>query len=467
MAHHPHDRSAGEIAASREPVAVGDTIAAVATPPGIGGIGIVRVSGPAVRALAHALLGQLPPPRYASYAMFRGADDEPIDHGLALFFPAPQSFTGEDVLELHGHGGPVVLDMLLRRVLELGARVARPGEFTERAFLHGKLDLAQAEAVADLIECSSESAARSALRSLQGQFSQQVRTLVEGLIALRTYVEAAIDFPEEELDFLSDEKLARELTALLTALDRLQASARQGCLLHDGMTVVLAGPPNAGKSSLLNALARQDTAIVSAIPGTTRDVVRERIDINGMPVHVLDTAGLRRGGDEIESEGMRRARAAMERADRILLVVDDSVSNDAGVQELLRQLPLQSAHTLIRNKIDLSQRAPSCNEKSQVAEVSLSAKTGAGIELLREHLQACMGFRPAGEGTFMARRRHLQALSVARDHLLLGQQRLQVRAGELLAEELRLAQQALGEITGEFTNEELLARIFSSFCIGK
>jgi tRNA modification GTPase len=467
VAHHPHDRGAGEIAASRAPVSAGDTIAAVATPPGIGGIGIVRVSGPAVCALAHALLGQLPPPRYASYAIFRGADDEPIDRGLALFFPAPQSFTGEDVLELHGHGGPVVLDMLLKRTLQLGARIARPGEFTERAFLHGKLDLAQAEAVADLIECSSESAARSALRSLQGQFSQQIRALVERLVGLRTYVEAAIDFPEEEVDFLSDEKLARELTAQLTALEGLLSSARQGCLLHDGMTVVLAGPPNAGKSSLLNALACQDAAIVSAIPGTTRDVVRERIDIDGMPVHVLDTAGLRHGGDEIESEGMRRARAAMERADRILLVVDDSVSNDAEAQELLCQLPPQSACTLIRNKIDLSERLPSRTEESPVAEVALSAKTGAGIELLREHLQSCMGFRPAGEGTFMARRRHLQALSLAHDHLLLGHQRLQARAGELLAEELRLAQQALGEITGEFTNEELLARIFSSFCIGK
>lgn len=467
MAHHPHDRGAGEIAASRAAISAGDTIAAVATPPGIGGIGIVRVSGPAVRVLANALLGQLPPPRYASYATFRGADNEPIDRGLALFFPAPQSFTGEDVLELHGHGGPVVLDMLLKRALELGARIARPGEFTERAFLYGKIDLAQAEAVADLIECSSEAAARSALRSLQGQFSQQIRALVESVVGLRTYVEAAIDFPEEEVDFLSDDRLVRELAALLTALDDLLASVRQGCLLHDGMTVVLAGPPNAGKSSLLNALARQDTAIVSAIPGTTRDVVRERIDINGMPVHVLDTAGLRHGGDEIESEGMRRARAAMERADRILLVVDDSVTNDAEVQELLRQLPPQSACTLIRNKIDLSERAPSHNEVSPVAEVALSAKTGTGIGLLREHLQACMGFRPAGEGTFMARRRHFQALLLAREHLLLGRQRLQARAGELLAEELRLAQRALAEITGEFTNEDLLARIFSSFCIGK
>ncbi len=467
MAHHPHDRGAGEIAASRAAISAGDTIAAVATPPGIGGIGIVRVSGPAVRVLANALLGQLPPPRYASYATIRGADNEPIDRGLALFFPAPQSFTGEDVLELHGHGGPVVLDMLLKRALELGARIARPGEFTERAFLYGKIDLAQAEAVADLIECSSEAAARSALRSLQGQFSQQIRALVESVVGLRTYVEAAIDFPEEEVDFLSDDRLVRELAALLTALDDLLASVRQGCLLHDGMTVVLAGPPNAGKSSLLNALARQDTAIVSAIPGTTRDVVRERIDINGMPVHVLDTAGLRHGGDEIESEGMRRARAAMERADRILLVVDDSVTNDAEVQELLRQLPPQSACTLIRNKIDLSERAPSHNEVSPVAEVALSAKTGTGIGLLREHLQACMGFRPAGEGTFMARRRHFQALLLAREHLLLGRQRLQARAGELLAEELRLAQRALAEITGEFTNEDLLARIFSSFCIGK
>jgi tRNA modification GTPase len=467
VAHHPHDRGAGEIAASREPVSASDTIAAVATPPGIGGIGIVRVSGPAVRAVAQALLQQLPPPRHAGYATFRGADNEPIDRGIALFFPAPHSFTGEDVLELHGHGGPVVLDMLLRRVLELGARIARPGEFTERAFLHGKLDLAQAEAVADLIESSSESAARSALRSLEGRFSEQVHALVEALVGLRTYVEAAIDFPEEEVDFLSDERLARELNALLDAVERLMASAQQGCLLHDGMTVVLAGPPNAGKSSLLNALARQDAAIVSAIPGTTRDVVRERIDIDGMPVHVLDTAGLRHGGDEIESEGMRRAHAAMERADRILLVVDDSVSNAAEMQDLLRQLPAQSAHTLIRNKIDLSLRAPSCDDKSHVAELSLSAKTGAGIELLRQHLKACMGFRPAGEGTFMARRRHLEALALARDHVVLGQLRLQVRAGELLAEELKLAQRALGEITGEFSNEELLGRIFSTFCIGK
>ena len=294
-----------------------------------------------------------------------------------------------------------------------------------------------------------------------------MRDLVEGLVALRTYVEAAIDFPEEEVDFLSDEKLARDLATLLAALGRLWASAQQGCLLHDGMTVVLAGPPNAGKSSLLNALARQDSAIVSAIPGTTRDVVRERIAINGMPVHVLDTAGLRQGGDEIESEGMRRARAAMERADRILLVVDDTVSGDAEVQKLAGQLPPQSSCTLIRNKIDLSRRVAACNDTSHMAEVSLSAKTGAGIELLREHLQTCMGFRPAGEGTFMARRRHLQALSLARDHLLLGQERLQVHAGELLAEELRLAQRALGEITGEFTSEELLTRIFASFCIGK
>jgi tRNA modification GTPase len=467
VAYHPHDRGAGEVAAPGEPVSASDTIAAVATPPGVGGIGIVRVSGPAVRALAQALLRRLPAPRRATYATFHDADEEPIDRGLALFFPAPHSFTGEDVLELHGHGGPVVLDMLLRRVLELGARIARPGEFTERGFLHGKLDLAQAEAVADLIESSSESAARSALRSLQGRFSQQVRDLVEGLVALRTFVEAAIDFPEEEVDFLSDEKLAGELATLLATLERLRASAQQGCLLHDGMTVVLAGPPNAGKSSLLNALARQDSAIVSAIPGTTRDVVRERIAINGMPVHVLDTAGLRQGGDEIESEGMRRARAAMERADRILLVVDDTVSGDADVQELVGQLPRQSSRTLIRNKIDLSQRVAACNETPHMTEVSLSAKTGAGVELLREHLQTCMGFRPAGEGTFMARRRHLRALSLARDHLLLGQERLQVHAGELLAEELRLAQRVLGEITGEFTSEELLTRIFSSFCIGK
>ncbi|MFQ5761182.1 MAG: tRNA uridine-5-carboxymethylaminomethyl(34) synthesis GTPase MnmE [Acidiferrobacterales bacterium] len=445
-----------------------DTIGAVATPAGYGGIGVVRVSGPAVRQVAQALIGKLPAPRFASYCAFRDAEQRPIDRGIALYFPAPHSFTGEDVLELHGHGGPVVLDMLLKRVLALGARMARPGEFSERAFLNGKLDLAQAEAVADLIESSSETAARSALRSLDGKFSEWVHQTVEQLIALRTYIEAAIDFPEEEIDFLADENIASQLSVIAESLNNLSESARQGCLLHDGMTVVLAGPPNAGKSSLLNALAQQDTAIVSTTPGTTRDVLRERIDIDGMPMHVLDTAGLREGGDALEAEGMRRARAAMERSDRILLVIDDNSVNDTVLKGLLEQLPARLAVTIIRNKIDLTGRAAGVQETQGRSEVALSAKTGEGFDELREHLKGCMGFQAAGEGTFIARRRHLDAILRARDHVQAGHRCLaQTRAGELAAEELRLAQQALNEVTGEFTSEDLLGRIFASFCIGK
>ncbi len=466
MADHAHDRGAGEVAP--RPAGAGETIAALATPPGVGGIGIVRLSGPGVRALGEGLLGVLPPPRHAAYRIFRDAAGLPIDHGIALFFPAPRSYTGEDVLELQGHGGPVVLDLLLRRALELGARPARPGEFSERAFLNGKLDLSQAEAVADLIEASSEVAVRSALSSLEGVFSTKVRALIEGLIRLRSYVEAAIDFPEEEIDFLADERIASELLELASGLQALTSAARQGCLLHDGMTVVLAGPPNAGKSSLLNALTQRDSAIVSQIPGTTRDVLRERIAIDGLPLHVLDTAGLREGGDEIESEGMRRARAAMERADRVLLVIDDSTIADALVAGLVGRLPPGVRCSLIRNKIDLSGRRPGLSESGAVPELALSVKTGAGFEALRAHLKACAGFQPAGEGSFIARRRHLHALAAAAEHVQAARQALERgRAGELVAEDLRLAQRALGEITGEFTNEDLLGRIFSSFCIGK
>jgi tRNA modification GTPase len=443
------------------------TIAAVATPPGRGGIGIVRISGSATRHIAAGLLGKLPQPRHASFANFRDATGQPIDQGLAIFFPAPHSFTGEDVLELHGHGGPVVLDMLLNRAIELGARLARPGEFSERAFLNGKLDLAQAEAVADLIEAGSETAARSALRSLEGEFSQRVHALVEGLTRLRLYVEAAIDFPEEEIDFLADERVTQELDVLAQDVGKLLDSTQQGVLLHDGMTVVLAGPPNAGKSSLLNALAARDTAIVSAIPGTTRDVLRERIHIDGMPLHIIDTAGLRESRDEIESEGIRRAREQMQRADRVLLVLDDSF-HEALPAEVLQHVPTKLPRSVIRNKIDLSGRNPGVTKTSNETEIALSAKTGAGLDELRRHLKECMGFQAAGEGTFMARRRHLDAIRRAQDHMTRGKAQLrETRAGELLAEELRLAQQALSEITGEFTPEDLLGRIFSSFCIGK
>ena len=443
------------------------TIAAIATPPGRGGIGIVRLSGPLTRRIAEAMLGQLPRSRHATFANFLDASGQALDQGLALFFPAPHSFTGEDVLELHGHGGPVVLDMLLARALELGARLARPGEFSERAFLNGKLDLAQAEAVADLIEAGSESAARSALRSLGGEFSKRVHALVEGLTRLRLYVEAAIDFPEEEIDFLANERVTQELDVLTQDIGKLLASTRQGVLLHDGMTVVLAGAPNAGKSSLLNALAQTETAIVSPIPGTTRDVLRERINIDGMPLHIVDTAGLREARDEIESEGIRRARAQMERADRVLLVLDDS-AHGALPAEVLQHVPAGLPRSVIRNKIDLTGRTPGVTKTSNETEIALSAKTGEGLDDLRRHLKKCMGFQPVGEGTFIARRRHLDAIRRAQACLVQGKAQLkESRAGELLAEELRLAQQALSEITGEFTPEDLLGRIFSSFCIGK
>ena len=445
----------------------GDTIAAVATPPGRGGIGVVRVSGPATRAIAEALLGKLPPPRIATFARFRAADGAPIDEGLALYFPAPRSYTGEDVLELHGHGGPVVLDMLLARALALGARQARPGEFTERAFLNGKLDLAQAEAVADLIDAGSQTAARAALRSLDGEFSRRVQALTEQLIQLRLHVEAAIDFPEEEIDFLADEKITTGITILENNLAQVLASAQQGQLLHDGMVVVLAGRPNAGKSSLLNALAQHDAAIVSDIPGTTRDVLREFIQLDGMPLHVVDTAGLRVARDDIEAEGVRRAQREMARADRILLIVDDTQPSADGDAELTQLLLPNLPCTRVRNKIDLTGRVPGTQERNGATEIALSAKTGAGLELLRQHLKTCMGFQPAGEGTFMARRRHLDALRRAQAHVAAAHARASERAGELLADELRLAQQVLSEITGAFTPDDLLGHIFASFCIGK
>jgi len=445
-----------------------DTIAALATPPGVGGVAVVRVSGPLVPELARAMLGDLPPARYAAYRAFRDAAGAPIDRGIALYFPAPNSFTGEHVLELHAHGGPVVVDLLLKRALSLGARLARPGEFSERAFLNGKLDLAQAEAVADLISAGSEAAARSALRSLDGRFSERVRAAVDALTRLRIYVEAAIDFPEEEIDFLSDGRVAHDLDALLAQLDQLLAETRQGALLQTGMTVVLAGAPNAGKSSLLNALAEEDAAIVSPIPGTTRDVVRARLAIDGMPLHVLDTAGLRAAADPIEREGMARARSAMARADRVLLVLDDAADADAQLAELLPHLPDGANWTAIYNKIDLSGRAAGECEAQGRAAVALSARTGAGLDALRAHLKRCMGFQPAGEGGFIARRRHVEAIRRARECVAQGRtQLLSAGAGELLAEELRRAQQALGEITGEFAPDDLLAQIFANFCIGK
>lgn len=444
------------------------TIAAIATPPGRGGIGVVRVSGPNVRVIAQTLLGSVPRPRVATLRSFLAADGEAIDNGLALFFPAPASFTGEDVLELHAHGGPTVLDMLLARVLELGAHLAQPGEFSQRAFLNDKLDLAQAEAIADLIDSASVEAARAALRSMRGEFSQAVRSLTEAVIETRMHVEAAIDFPEEEIDFLADETLKARLEHARQMCTQIMSSARQGALLREGMTVVIAGKPNAGKSSLLNRLAGYNAAIVTDIPGTTRDILRERIHIDGMPLHVLDTAGLREQADVVEAEGIRRAREAMHQADRILYIVDASADPDSdAIERELKELPNEVPVTIVLNKIDLTQ-APSRYEQSVPPRLHVSAASGQGIDLLREHLKECVGYLGAGAGTLSARRRHLDALARASRHLAEAMRQLtEHRAGELMAEELRQAQQSLGEITGEFTSDDLLGRIFASFCIGK
>lgn len=458
----PISRS-GDLAISRTT----DTIAAVATPAGRGGVGIVRISGPLSAAIAERILGHCPPPRRAEYRSFYAPDGSVIDQGIALFFAAPHSFTGEDVLELQGHGGPVVMDLLVRAALQLGARSAQPGEFTQRAFLNDKLDLAQAEAIADLIDATSLQAARSALRSLQGEFSQRVTALTEALIQLRLYVEAAIDFPEEEIDFLADGAVAAQLTAVQAQLRAVQQAAQQGSLLRDGMQVVLAGQPNAGKSSLLNALAGRDSAIVTDIPGTTRDVLREQIGIDGMPLHIIDTAGLRDGGDAIEQEGMRRTWLEIERADRVLLLLDDRHGLSDMDQAILARLPPQLPVTFIHNKIDLSGHAAAVEQRAGATHVYLSARHGTGLDLLREHLKQSMGFQTVTEGVFSARRRHLDALAQAAAHLASGAERLRQGAGELLAEELHQAQQALGEITGAFGADDLLGRIFSSFCIGK
>lgn len=443
-----------------------DTIAAIATPPGRGGVGIVRVSGPSCSRVARALLGQQLTPRRAEYLPFRDQHNTIIDMGIALFFPAPHSFTGEDVLELQGHGGPVVMDMILQQVLAQGVRLARPGEFSERAFLNDKLDLAQAEAIADLIDSSSQQAARSALRSLQGEFSQRIHSLLDALTGVRMHVESAIDFPEEEIDFLQDGEIDRQLQTVLDQITDTLSTARQGRLLREGMTVVIAGKPNAGKSTLLNQLTGQQSAIVTPIPGTTRDVLREHIQIDGLPLHIIDTAGLREGADAVEQEGIRRAWAEIGRADRILYIVDASdqpdIANDALLAELKAAGP---SITIVYNKMDLVANRPRCDA---FEHLYLSAASGAGIDELREHLKTCVGYHAVGDGGFMARRRHLDALQRAREHVEQGQQQLHHHAaGELLAEELRQAQQHLSQITGEFTADDLLGKIFASFCIGK
>ncbi|EPC00705.1 tRNA modification GTPase TrmE [Litchfieldella anticariensis FP35 = DSM 16096] len=456
---------------SHPPLYTQDTIAALATPPGRGGVGIVRVSGPGCRDIATAILGCCPAPRHALYGPFRGAR-ELIDEGIALYFEGPYSFTGEDVLELHGHGGPVIMDLLLERCVHLGARLARPGEFSERAFLNDKLDLAQAEAIADLIDASSKTAAENALRSLQGEFSRRVQALVERLIELRMYVEAAIDFPEEEIDFLADGKVAAMLETVVAELVEVRLAAGQGALMREGMNVVIAGRPNAGKSSLLNALTEQDTAIVTEIEGTTRDVLREHIHIDGMPLHIIDTAGLRDTPDAVEKIGVARAWAEIEKADRVLLLVDatttPAIDPMAIWPEFVARLNDPSQLTLVRNKIDTSQELPGLDLSTTPPVLRLSAKTGAGVDNLKDHLKTVMGFCTTTEGRFSARRRHLDALDRAKQALTNGEEQLQgYGAGELLAEDLRDAQQALGEITGEFSADDLLGEIFGSFCIGK
>lgn len=450
-----------------------DTIVAQATAPGRGGVGIVRVSGPAAEQVAGIVLGKLPRVRYAEYLPFKDEQGQVLDQGIALLFKAPNSFTGEDVLELQGHGGPVIMDMLIRRILKIdGIRPARPGEFSERAFINDKLDLAQAEAIADLIEASSEQAARSAMHSLQGQFSSKIQQLVESLIRLRIYVEAAIDFPDEEIDFLSDGKVAGDLYAIMSELDDVRDEAKQGALLREGMKVVIAGRPNAGKSSLLNALAGRESAIVTEIAGTTRDVLREHIHLDGMPLHIIDTAGLRDTQDKVEQIGIERAWAEIEQADRVLFMVDGTTTDAVDPREIwpefVDRLPKNIGLTVIRNKADLTGEDLAPSQEQGHAVYRISAKTELGLPALREHLKACMGFQGNTEGGFMARRRHLDALERAAERLLVAKEQLEVFvAGELVAEELRLAQESLSEITGEFSSDDLLGRIFSSFCIGK
>ncbi|WP_286263823.1 tRNA uridine-5-carboxymethylaminomethyl(34) synthesis GTPase MnmE [Thalassotalea atypica] len=450
-----------------------DTIAAQATAPGRGGVGIIRISGPKASDVAKVLLGVIPETRKAEYLSFKSVDGETLDQGIALFFKGPNSFTGEDVLELQGHGGPIILDMLLKEILSLEKiRMANPGEFSEQAFLNDKLDLTQAEAIADLINSSSEQAARCALHSLQGDFSTLVHQMVENIIHLRMYVEAAIDFPEEEINFLEDEKIVNDLKGIITEVEKVKKQAQQGSIIREGMRVVIAGRPNAGKSSLLNALSGKETAIVTDIEGTTRDVLTEQIHIDGMPLHIIDTAGLRESPDKVEQIGIERAWKEIEQADRVLLMVDSSTDPISDIKtywpEFFEKLPKNIGLTIVRNKADLHQATTGLSEENERQTITLSAKTGSGVEVLKEHLKAIMGFQGSTEGGFMARRRHLVALDNAHKHLITGLDQLESYvAGEILAEELRICQQELDQITGEFSSDDLLGKIFSSFCIGK
>lgn len=450
-----------------------ETIAAQATAPGRGGVGIIRVSGPEVKNVAVAILGKVPELRKAEYLTFKDQKGQALDQGIAIYFKGPNSFTGEDILELQGHGGPVILDMLLKEILALPKiRMADPGEFSEQAFLNDKLDLTQAEAIADLINSSSEQAARCALHSLQGDFSKLVKQMVNDTIHLRMYVEAAIDFPEEEIDFLADEKVVNDLKAIIAQVADVKNKAQQGSIIREGMRVVIAGRPNAGKSSLLNALSGKESAIVTDIEGTTRDVLTEQIHIDGMPLHIIDTAGLRESADKVEQIGIERAWQEIKQADRVLLMIDSAQDEKQDPKavwpEFFEKLPDNIGLTIIRNKADISQVKTGFSEVNSTPTITLSAKTGEGVTTLTEHLKHIMGYQGSTEGGFMARRRHLVALEQAHQHLEIGFEQLESYvAGEILAEELRFCQEELNKITGEFTNDDLLSQIFSSFCIGK
>jgi tRNA modification GTPase len=447
-----------------------DTIVAIASAPGRGAVGVIRVSGPQVPQIAPAILGALPAPRLARFSSFLDAQGESMDAGLALYFPAPASYTGEHVLEIQGHGGALIVDMVLQRLLELGCRMARPGEFSERAFLNGKIDIAQAEAIADLIEAGTTAAARAAVRSMQGEFSARILELKSRITGLRAYVEAAIDFPDEEIDFLSDVALRERLAAVFAAFESITTAARQGALLREGLNVVIAGRPNAGKSSLLNSLAGDEVAIVTDVPGTTRDLLRQQVHLDGLPLNLVDTAGLRAAADVVEAEGVRRAHNEIARADRVLYVLDMAAGGsaaDAWAAEL-KHLPANIPVTLVFNKIDVSGTPPRLDEAADPPRVFLSARTGAGLDLLRAHLKSSAGYLKSESGALAARRRHLDALRRARQHVQSAADILEsTRAFELFAEDLRLAQHALGEITGEFTSDDLLGEIFGSFCVGK
>jgi tRNA modification GTPase len=451
-----------------------ETIVAIATASGRGGLGIIRLSGDKALSIATSITGIQLAPRHAHLCSFHDNAGRALDSGICLFFPGPHSFTGEDVVELQAHGGPIILDLLLRETCKLGARQADPGEFSQRAYINNKIDLTQAEAIADLINSTTARAALNASRSLQGVFSQKIEELVAQVTLVRVYVEAAIDFPEEEIDFLKNSQLKEQLESIILEFDAVASAAKQGRLIQEGIKLVIAGKPNAGKSSLLNTLSGQDSAIVTAIEGTTRDVLREHIEIDGMPLYIIDTAGLRDSDNEIEREGIRRAWAEIESADHILLVVDGNILSNSDVdyarlwhenfQHLKREIPV----TIVNNKCDLNDHHPEVLQQDDMTVIYLSAKTGAGVELLKQHLKTSMGYNDSGEGSFSARRRHLHSLEQAKNYLLNGQQQfLQAGAGELLAEDLRLCQNSLSNITGAISSDELLGAIFSSFCIGK